>query len=148
MKVWCRHGYFTFEESRAGEASEFVSQAGLELVAKDRHFVFADLSDAPDYCLAGQLWLGAAITVSYAGRPDQIMEANELVYNFNTGLVVPIATITQRIQLSPAGNFYVSPGLILPGSLTDGGQRVRDYAAWFSTKAIQRFIYSEVGFVD
>lgn len=147
MKIKCLHGYFIFEEQRAGEVSDFISLTGLNLVRKENYFTFEALETAPDYAIKGSTYLGAAVTKTFAGKPWEILEANSLIYNFDTGLLVPITSVTQRTSISAAGNVYVSPGLILPGSLTDEGARVRDYAAWFSTETM-RFRYSEVSYVD
>ncbi len=80
---------------------------------------------------------------TFAGPPWEVFRQNAVVYNFNTGLLVPLASITQLLDIDAAGNYFLSPGLILPGSLMDGGSRVTDYAAWFSTDTM-KFKYSEV----
>ena len=146
MKIKCLHGYFMIEETVAGEASRFVSRFGLDLEPVDNYFTFSGLEEAPDFALAGLPYLDAVTTKTFAGRPWEVMRENELVFNFDTGLVVPIATITQMFNYSLAGNYWVSNGLILPGSLTDEGKRVTDYAAWFSFDTL-KFKYSEVLFV-
>ena len=147
MKIKCLHGYFKLEEQHPGEASEFSSLFGLELEPVDNYFTFAPLAEAPDFSIVGLAYLGAVTTKTFAGRPWDVMRENNLVYNFNTGLVVPIASITQVVKLSLAGTYWVSPGLILPGSLTDEGTRVTEYAAWFSkSKGASIFKYSEVTF--
>lgn len=143
MKIKCLHGYFVFEESRAGEASDFSSLFGLDLVRKADYFTFADLEDAPEYSIKGASLLNAVATKTFEGPPGEVFRANEMVYNYDTGLLVPISSVTNIVQLYNAGNFYVSPGLIFPGSLTDRGFRVTDYAAWFSTDTL-KFKYSEV----
>lgn len=145
MKIRCAHGFFIFEETRTGEVSEFVSRYGLELASRDNYYTFAQLVDAPDFSIEGLAYLDAIATKSFAGNPWDVMRENSLVFNFNTGLVVPIAQITQTAKIAQAGNYYVSNGLILPGSLTDEGDRVTDYAAWFSFDTL-KFRYSEVGF--
>lgn len=147
MKINCTHGYFTFEEQRAGEVSDFISIYGLEIEKKGNRFIFSDLVDAPDFSIKGKSYLDAVATKTFAGEPWEIFEANEFVYNYDTGLMVPIQSVTALVSLSSVGNFYISPGLILPGSLTDAGDRVKDYAAWFSTDNM-KFKYSEVNYVD
>lgn len=143
MKIKCLHGYFVFEESRAGEASDFSSLFGLELVRKADYFTFADLEDAPEYTIKGGQLLNTIATKTFEGPPGEVFRKNGVVYNYDTGLLVPISSVTTMVQVYNAGNFYVSPGLIFPGSLTDGGLRVTDYAAWFSTDTL-KFKYSEV----
>lgn len=145
MKINCLHGYFTFHEERIGEVSDFVSLFGLELVFKDDHFTFADLAEAPDFSIKGYSYLNAVATKTFAGpRAWDTMRANEFVYNYDTGLIVPLTSISNLVSLKNAGKYYISSGLIVPGSLTDGGTRVTDYAAWFSTDSM-RFRFSLVG---
>lgn len=146
MKINCRHGYFLFEEQRPGEVSEFISLFGLELVAKDWYFTFADLEEAPKFSLTGLPYLSTVAIATFEGQPWEVFEANAMVYNYDLGLVLPILSTTNLVKLSNAGHFFVSSGLIMPGSLTDGGSRVKDYAAWFSLDTL-KCIYSEVAYV-
>lgn len=146
MKIRCTHGYFEFEESRAGEVSDFVSIFGLDLVRKERVFTFADLENAPDYSIQGGLVLGATAIKTFEGTPAEVFEQNELIYNYDQGLVVPISGITQAVTIQQAGKLYISDGLILPGSLTLSGERVKGYAGWFNRERM-RFVYSEVSYV-
>lgn len=144
MQIRCIHGYFIFREQRAGEISDFMSLfEGLELVAKDDYFTFAALVDAPSHSIEGGEVLGVTAIKTFEGKPWEVMRENELVYNFNSGLVVPIDTITRRVELVKAPNYFLSPGLILPGSVTDDGSRVTDYAAWYLFDT-NKFKYSEV----
>lgn len=147
MKINCRHGFFIFEESRGGELSEFVSLFGLELEARGSYFTFSDLVDAPDFSIKGKKYLDLPALTTFAGEPWEIFEANEWVYNYDTGLLTPIASITQMVTIQEAGRYFISQGLILPGSLTAEGKRVKDYAAWFSPDTL-KFKYSEVGYVE
>jgi hypothetical protein len=39
----------------------------------------------------------------------------------------------------------VSPGLIMPGSINNQGQRVKEYSAWMNFES-QSFKYTEVGY--
>lgn len=146
MRINCVHGYFKFDEVTSGEMSDFMSAIGLTLKRKGDYFTFEDLVDAPDYSIVGQPYLTGTATKTFEGPPWEVMKENQLVYNFETGKLVPILTITNSALLDQSGNVLVSPGLIMPGALTDRGERVIDYAAWFSTNAM-RFRYSEVSFV-
>lgn len=143
MKLKCQHGFFYFEETRIGEASDFISTSGLDLVPWRAGYTFELLGDVPAYTLAGKAFLGLPATKSYEGEPGVLFEQNGVVYDFTKGILVPIASVTQRTTVELAGNRFISPGLILPGSITDGG-RVKDYAAWFTR---DRWLYSEVTYV-
>lgn len=143
MKINCRHGFFTFDEMKFGDASRFYSKFGLELLSYRDKFTFKPLALAPEHCISGQTYLGAACSVSFAGEPHEIFEANGLVYNFTTGLVIQKSTIIKIVDVEPAGFYFISPGLILPGSLTKGGSKITGYSAHFSFDTL-RFRYSEV----
>lgn len=143
MRIKCIHGYFKFEESEPGDVSAFASRFGLDLVRKDDYFTFEDLEDAPDYAIAGGLYLLAPVISTYEGNPWEIMRENLLVYNFALGLVVPILSVITLAQVRTAGNYFISSGMLMPGSLTDEGKRVTDYAAHFSFRDFQ-FRYSEI----
>lgn len=142
MRISCLHGYFIFEESRAGQISEFASLfEGFILVPKDNYYTFEFLKDAPSHSIEGNTYLGAAATKTIEGRPWEILRANNLVYDFNAGELVGITSISDLAVITPANNYSLSPGLIMPGSIKDDGTRVRDYSAWFSFDSF-RFKYS------
>lgn len=146
MKIKCLHGYFIFTETRLGQVSDFMSRFGQELLPKDDFYTFADLIEAPDFSLTGLSFLDFPAIATFAGKPWEVFEANECVYDFSTGLIVPIDSITQTVRIQAAGNRLISNGLIIPGSLTDEGERIKEYSAWFS-RDTQRFQYSEVTYV-
>jgi len=146
MRLNCLHGFFIFQETKVGQVSDFMSLTGLSLVPWRDAYTFEALVDAPNFSLAGKTMLEHPATKTFAGEPWEVFEANEVVYNFDTGLVVPIASITQRVVIQLAGNRFISNGLILPGSLTDDGDRVKDYSAWFSRDTL-RWLYSGVSYV-
>lgn len=143
MKIKCLHGFFIFEEQRAGEVSDFISLFGLELERRGDFYTFADLVDAPEYSIKGKALLNQIAIETYEGQPWEVFEQNQMVYNYDTGLLVPITTITALAKFEAAGNMYLSSGLLLPGSLTDAGLRVKNYAAWFSSDRM-KFRYTEV----
>lgn len=126
-----------------GEVSNFMSITELALVRRGDFFTFEKLVDAPEYSIAGNTYLGALATETYAGEPHEIMRANGLIYNFDSDALEPLLLVTQLVELKRCSNYYLSPGLILPGSITVDGSRVTDYLAWFS-QATMQFKYSEV----
>jgi hypothetical protein len=133
------------DEDKAGQISDFMSLFGFDLALKDHYYTFSDLIDAPNYSIAGGAFLGAPTTVTFSGQPWEVMRENELVYDFSRGLVVPIQSILKTFQIKSAANYFLSSGLILPGSVTDDGSRVKDYAAFFLFEKM-KFKYSEVGY--
>jgi hypothetical protein len=145
LRVNCLHGYFEFEEQKSGQISDFMSLFSFSLVRTGRLYTFEALEAAPDYAIKGGEFLGATVTKTFEGQPHEVMRENELVYNFLTDSVVPLSSITQRIDVRTTLNYFVSEGLILPGSVTDDGFRVRDYAAWYDFNT-ESFRYSEINF--
>ncbi len=143
MKLQCIHGYFKFSETAPGQISRFANLYQLDLARAGDHFTFADLVEAPDYSLAGGTFLGAACTATFEGKPWDVMRENALIYDFTRGLVVPIASITNHVTVTQAGFRFLASGMILPGSVTDDGSRVTDYAAFFDPIR-PGFVYSGV----
>jgi hypothetical protein len=150
MLVKCIHGYFQFFETAPGELSKFsdrfVSRLELDLEVAIDHVTFASLKDAPNYSIKNSKYLEATALKTFEGKPWEVMKENGLVYNFQTDEVVPITSITQRVQLDQASSYFLASGLILPGSLTDQGKRVTDYSAWYLFESAM-FKYSEVTLV-
>lgn len=143
MKIDCLHGYYKFQEDYAGELSHFVSRFGFELDRSGDHFTFSDLTDAPDFSIQGGTFIAIPTIKTFEGKPWDVMRENELVYDFTTGLIVPIASVVRTISLSKSGNYFTAGGMILAGSLTDEGERVTDYAAHYIADLAQ-FRYSEI----
>lgn len=146
MRVKCIHGFFIFQETKVGQVSDFMSLTGLSLVPWRDAYTFEDLEEVPDFSLSGKTFLGLSATKNFEGEPWDLFEANGFVYDFGSGSLKQISAITQVTSIQLAGNRYISPGLILPGSLTAEGKRVKDYSAWFSRDTL-RWLYSEVTYV-
>ncbi len=143
MRIRCQHGYFSFYEYRAGDISRFMSLYGFDLVPVEDYFTFAALEDAPHFSVAGAAYLGLTATATYEGKPWEIMQENDLIYNFSLGEVVNILSVTQLVQISISGHYFIANGLIMPGSITADGTRVKDYSAWFNFDTL-KFRYSEI----
>lgn len=147
MKISCRHGYFIFEETKVGQISDFISWSGLTIVPlPNGTYTFKALENAPRYSLEGKALLDFIALKTFEGEPWEVFEANGVVYDFGKGVVAPILSVTTVTTIRTAGNRFVSPGLILPGSLTAEGLRVKDYAAFFSRDRLT-FLYTDVTYV-
>lgn len=148
LKIRCFHGYFEFEELRAGEVSDFASYFGLDMVRqRGRFFTFKKLLNAPEYSLKGSnYFLNTLGRVSFEGGIGDVFEANGWVYDFDTGLLTPIAGVTTQVQVDQAGNYFLSDGLIKAGSVTQTRERIKSYSAWFSIDTL-KFKYTEMTFV-
>lgn len=143
MRVECLHGYFRFSEESAGQISKFISLFGLEIERAGDHFTFSDLVDAPTHSIVGGTFLGVPTISTFEGEPWEVMRENRLIYDFQKGLVVPIDSVLQVVSIAQAGNYFVTSGMILPGSITDDGSRVTDYSAFYVQER-GNFKYSEI----
>lgn len=146
MRIDCHHGYFFFREDRTGEVAEVMAYYGFDLVAKDNYYTFPLLESAPDYSLKGAPILGNTATVNYEGNPWEVMEQNSLVFDLISGTVKPIATVINPVTISLAGFYFVSKGLINPGSVLSDGRKVKSYRGRLST-GTWSYRYSEVSYV-
>lgn len=148
MKIKCVHGYFEFEESNVGEVSDFISMFGLPLVRVGDRFTFEDLAEAPNFSIEGKEYLTGIATADFAGERGEVFKANGFVYDWDKGLIVPINQITQVVTIYQAGRFFTTlHGLLKPGSVTQKGDRVESYMAWYSNDR-NRFRYSEITYVE
>lgn len=145
MRVRCLHGFFLFNEVKVGEIADFSSRTGLALVPRGEAYTFAALGLAPRHSIKGAPFLGITATATIEGEPWEVFKANGFVYDFTTGFVRPIAATAIRTEVKQAGRRFYSPGLLLPGSITDAG-RVQDFDGWFSRERLT-WLYSEVSYV-
>jgi hypothetical protein len=123
-----------------------MSLTGLSLVKKDTYFTFEFCQDAKNYSLAGLPYLGVPAIETFEGNIWDVFEANGFVYDFTLDVVRPILSIAQKTRISLVGNRYIANGLILPGSITDDGSRVKGYSAWYSRERLS-WVYTEVNYV-
>lgn len=148
MRIDCLHGYFKFTETKSGQISDYVSLTGAKLVSKENYFTFDYIKEAPLYSLAAKPYLGVPAIKTFEGYPWEVFEANGLIFDFQLNIVRPILTVVNRVKIQAAGQYYVSNGLILPGSITDDGKRVKGYSAWHSRqRSVSAWHYAEVQFV-
>lgn len=142
MKIRCIHGYFIFEELRAGQVSDFMALFGVDLVAKENYYTFETLADAKAYSILGGLYLGVPATKTFEGKPWEIMRENKLIYHFNLDLVMPIDLVVETSGLQQASSYWLAPGLIIPGSLSDA-VRIKSYSGFYLFDQ-NKFKYTEV----
>lgn len=143
MRVRCLHGFFLFQETTAGQVSDFASATGLKLEPFGSDYTFEALALAPSHSIQGKPLLGLPAVATYQGQPWEVFEANQFVFDFDAGIMKPITSVILRTWIRPAGNYFVSPGLIMPGSIADQG-RVKSYdGRWLRG----RWVYSGVEYV-
>jgi hypothetical protein len=147
MRIECRHGFYIFEEQEAGEISKFASKFELGITRReDGLFTFDDLVDAESFSIEGVDYLGVTATVTFEGKPWEVMRANNLVYDFTTGTVKRISQVTRLLQVQKAANYFLTDGMILGGSVNSTGSRVSDFLGFYIW-ASAKFRYTELSYV-
>jgi hypothetical protein len=128
-----------------GELSYFASRYKLEIEPENDFYTFARLVNAPRYSIQTKPYIDPAAIASktFEGNPWDVMRENNLVYDFTLDMVRPIVSITKKLQIQGALNYFFSDGLLLPGSINSLGQRVLSYSGYFASDGLQ-FRYSEV----
>lgn len=146
MRVKCLHGFFIFDEREVADVSRFMSKTGLSLVPWRDSFTFEDIAEAPDYSIKGKDLMGTPALETFEGEPWEVFEENGIVYNFGTGLFPQILTVSTTSRLELSGNRYLSPGLLVPGTLLPSGDRIKSYTGYWLRDS-GRWLYSEVTLV-
>jgi len=143
MQVVCLHGYFQFREERLGEVAKFNTLYEQDLVSRGDYFTFELLATAKNYSLLAGLYSGVVASKTYAGEPWEVMEQNQLVYDFNLKTLLPLVSVTNKIDPLPLYNGFTARGLILPGSINKTWMRVKSYKVRFNLDDLI-FNYSEL----
>jgi hypothetical protein len=139
----CLHGYFIVREETRGEAALFNSTFGQDLTKKNDYYTFSFLADAENYSLIAKPWLAVPATATYQGEIWEVMEQNGFVYNYISGAVVPINSITTRYEVTKLNDGYTSRFLLLPGSVDKDWNRVASYQCFANLRTLT-FNYSEL----
>jgi hypothetical protein len=128
-------------ERGAGELSKFMKLYGSRIVPKEDYFTFETIQNCPNLSIEGADYLGNVATETFEGEPWEVMQANGLVYDFERDEMLPKAGVSNRVSYILTGRYYVSQGLIVPGSLTQTGDRILSFTAWYD---FTTFKYSEI----
>lgn len=146
MNLQCLHGFFIFTETASGQVSRFSSYTGLRVEPFSRGFTFPLLVNAPKYSLQGHLYLGFPAIKSFGGEPWDVMRENNIAYDFTLGLMRPIAATIAKTSIKIAGDRFIAPGLLMPGTIIPSGQRIAGYQAHWDQSGL-KWTYSEVNYV-
>jgi len=144
----CIDGYFIFRPRRLSDLSDFMRLTGFKLERLGDYFTFSDLIEIKNYSLFGKIIKDSGIAIkTFEGHPWEVFGENKIVYDFSRGIVVPIVAVTQKVTLKPAGNYFLSNGLIVPGSI-NGIRKIKTYRCFFDSKGpLSQWKYSEVDYV-
>lgn len=146
MKIKCIDGYFIFEPQKLTQLSDFIYLTGFDLVRHKDFYTFRYLSELESFCVKGINFGNLTAKITYEGEPWDILNKNGFVYDFNLNALRDINGVTTVIGLRKAENYFISNGLIQPGSINGRGLKIKGYECYFS-RAFNTFKYSEVTFV-
>lgn len=146
MKITCLSGYYVFEESMPGEISDFINYTRLDLVRRENYFTFKNLLDAPEFSISSMPLLNLIANITCEGKPWDVFKANGFSYDFTTGKIVNSNLVIKKFTIKGSGNMMVSPGLILPGSINQDGQKIESYVCWYDRSG-GSWYYTEVTYV-
>jgi hypothetical protein len=125
-----------------GDAARFNSYFSQDLVAKDDYYTFELLADMPEYSLLASPFLNLVGLAVFAGKPGDILRANQFVYDFTNKVLLPIASVLLKVDPVRIFDGYYANGLIQPGSITSSWKKITGYNCHVDTKDF-RFHYSE-----
>lgn len=145
MRITCINGYFIFKETLPSEVSKFIGYTKLDLVRVDDYFTFKPLALAPEFSISSMPYLNLVANKTSEGKPWDVFKSNGFCYDFRTGQIVDINLVQAKSNVKSAGNYLVSNGLILPGSINENGQKITSYVCWYF-KNDNTWVYPEVSY--
>jgi hypothetical protein len=146
MKITCIHGYFIVKEDEPGDVAKFNSFYTQDLVQKDWYYTFQAIADCPSESILGKPFLGSVGTATYAGKPWELFEQNGYVYDFINDLIVPIISITAKVDPIRELATFSTGGLIQPGSIVKTWTRIKGFQCQVDCDYFQ-YEYSELTYV-
>lgn len=133
MRVLCRHGHFAFYPRNPSDIYRYADSFDVELVRESDYFTFSDLAGAKRYSLVGSPYLNLPALETFEGEPWDVMRENGFVFNVQTGLLVPKASIVGIADITQKGYFYVcNTPLLQPGARTILGRQILSYSGEFN----------------
>ncbi len=132
MRVICRHGHYAFYPRKTSDIYQFANSFDFDLVREEDYFTFAALKGAPRYSLAGSPYLDVPALETFEGNPWDVMRENDFVYNVDSEILVPKASVMATVEISQKGLFYVTNvPLLQAGSRNVLGRQILSYSGEF-----------------
>lgn len=109
MKIFCRHGFYTFEAESLDDQAYFESSTGLKLVPYGDRLTFAPLAELPEVSVQGQPYGNLTAKVNFCGTPAEVLRANGFVFDISTQALADKTQMRQTQTLCPqAGGGYIA----------------------------------------
>lgn len=146
MRVVCRHGHYAFYPRDASDVQRFANFYNLDLVGERDYFTFRNLLRLPTYSLKGKAYGGVTALKTFSGMPWEVMQANDLVYDLGSGVIVKKESITQVINPMLTDFFYIAETvLVQAGSFLPTGQKILGFDGEFDILSNQLRVRSFKG---
>ena len=104
MKIFCEHGFYSFEPESIDDQAYFEAATGYKLVPFGERLTFPLLAELPSLSIKGQYFGGATATINYCGKAADIMRANGLVFDLKSQKLIPLSEMKQMAELWPQLN--------------------------------------------
>ena len=104
MKIFCEHGFYTFEAESLDDKAFFELHSGITLVRYGERLTFAPLAALPEVSVQGQPYGNLTAKVNFCGTPAQVMRANGFVFDISAQALADKTQMRQAQPLCPQAN--------------------------------------------
>lgn len=135
MKIFCQHGFYTFEAESLDDQTLFELNTGLTLVGYGERLTFAPLAELPEVSVQGQPYGNLTAKVNFCGTPAEVMRANGFVFDISAQALADKTQMRQPQALYP----QLSGGYIATDALPQAGGRYGQQVL-LSFNGVSRFV--------
>lgn len=104
MKIFCEHGFYTFEPESMDDQAYFEAATGYKLTPFGERLTFAPLAELPTLSIKGQPFGNLTATANFCGTAAEVMRANGFVFDVKNQKLSVLSDIKQSIELWPQVN--------------------------------------------
>lgn len=104
MKIFCEHGFYTFEMESMDDQAYFEAATGYKLTPFGERLTFACLAELPTLSIKGQPYGNLVATANYCGNQADVLRANGFVCDVKGQKLGTLSDIKQSIELWPQLN--------------------------------------------
>lgn len=134
MKVLCRHGHYAFYPKNDREVFDFSQYFQRKMIFVDDYYTFEKIGLLAQYGIKNQNYGGSILSTTASGHAWEVFKENSLVYNLNTDIVVPIASITSLANIKRVYASYQVDNIFLQAGSIYNGKRVIDFFGEYEIK--------------
>lgn len=144
MRVLCRHGHLAFYPRRASDVARYIRFFETEMERLEDFYTFPELVEAEHFSIAGRSYLGLVATVTFEGRPWDVMRENGFVFDVTKRKLVRLASVSLTVELPLSDHYYIAPPLVQPGSRDRSGRKILSYDGEYADGEFTRLYVREL----